>query len=166
MKHRGFTLVEVLVVLVILGLTATFATLGFQRLESDRLQKQAGWISAWLQSVSDDAILNGVVYGAWLDSAGNRLEIAYFHDNRWWPVSGDGARSEAIDEGFTLYIDSADGWRRILSYRKDRENGRPAILFMPTGVSMPERLRIETDDQRAALIERDEDGLYAWSLFQ
>lgn len=82
-KQAGFSLVEILVVLVVLGLTATFATIGFQRLENDRLEKQAGQLSAWMQSVSDNAILDSAVYGIRLASNQQDLELAYFLDNRW-----------------------------------------------------------------------------------
>jgi len=166
MKPQGFTLVEVLVVLVILGLTVTFTTLGFQRLEDDRLQKQAGHLSSWLQSVSDNAVLDSAVYGAWLNPAGDRLETGYYHNNRWWKVRGDEARSERIEEGFSLWIEDGDGWRALIPSSKKKVLKEPDILFMPTGLSVPETFQLRQDHDRKALIERDENGLYTWGLLQ
>ena len=165
MGSRGFSLVEILVVLVILGLTVTFTTLGFQRLEDDRLQKQAGHLSDWLQQLSDSAVLDGAVYGARFDAETRRFRSEFYFDNRWWEITGDGAESEALAGDFRLEIDTDKGSRAMT----DRQGGNgkaaaPGIIFMPTGLTFPERLRLETADRRAAVIERDGDGLYTWRI--
>ena len=160
MGSRGFSLVEVLVVLVILGLTATFTTLGFQRLEDDRLQKQAGHLSAWLQQLSDSAVLDGAVYGARFDAKSRRFRSEFYFDNRWWEMTGDGAASEALAGDFRLEIDEDRGRRA----GTDRQPAMPEIIFMPTGLTVPESLRLEAADRRVAVIERDPDGLYTWRI--
>lgn len=166
-RVNGFTLVEVMVVLVILGLTATFTTLGFQRLEDDQLKKQAGYLSTWLQNLSDNAVLDGAVYGVWMAADGDRLESGYFYNNRWWKVTGDEAYSEVISDNVELFKASSSGWQQIRPVAKDTDNDaddrRPDILFMPTGLSIPEKFELRESRERTAVIERDDNGLYTWS---
>lgn len=166
MKARGFTLIEIMVVLVILGITVTFATLGFQRLEDDRLEKQAGHLSAWLQAISDDAVLDSAVYGVWLARDGKKLESAYFMANRWWSITGDNTRSETLDEGVEIALHSADGWKKLDAVAAEDIGRIPAMVFLPTGLAQPDKLQLKGDDNRTAVIERDDDGLFTWSIQQ
>lgn len=152
MAARGFTLVEMMVVLVILGLTATFATLGFQRLENDRLEKQAGQLGAWLQGMSDNAVLDGAVYGAWYDRAENRLRAGYFFRHRWLRLDGSGFASPALGDDTRLLLADADG-------------DRPDILFLPVGMTSPERFELrERAGGRGASIERGDEGVFTWRI--
>jgi len=166
MNSRGFTLVEVMVVLVILGLTATFATMGFQRLEDDRLTKQVGHLSAWLQSVSDDAVLDSVVYGVWLSRDGRRLESVFYRDYRWWPLAAEQASSEELQEGVVITLEMDQRWQQLKQVEEDEAERVPDLVFLPTGLSLPGKLRLQDGDKRIAEIERDENGLFAWSLAQ
>lgn len=158
-----------MVVLVVLGLTAAFATLGFQRVENDRLEKQAGQLSAWMQSVSDNAILGGAVYGIRRAKNQNRLEVAYFFDNRWWRVTGEEMAPPDIDEASRFLIKSGDEWRTLPAFTDEYTS--PGVLFLPTGMALPERFRLleRAENQsklssRVAEIERDSDGLFTWSI--
>ena len=164
-RQKAFTLVEILVVLVILGLAATFTTLGFQRLEDDRLTKQAGHLSGWLQQLSDSAMLDGAVYGARFDDNSRRLESSFYFNNRWWRMSGENTASEKLAGNLTLVLET-DGREPDLSPPVGGGVRRqvPDILFLPSGLSLPETLRLEADDGRAAVVRRDPDGLYTWSL--
>ena len=176
-KQAGFSLVEILVVLVVLGLTATFATIGFQRLENDRLEKQAGQLSAWMQSVSDNAILDGAVYGIRLASNQQDLELAYFLDNRWWQVTDKDMSPPNVDEDTELLINVGEKWSPLPEYTD--EYASPGILFLPTGMALPEQFRLveQTGEQTGAyasaqpgkgnpmaVIERDTDGRFTWSI--
>ncbi len=158
MRCRGFSLVEVMVVLVILGLTVTFTILGFQRLESDRLEKQAGQISNWLQAVSDNAVLDGAVYGVWLDRGTDRLRTGYHADNRWWPVDGEAFVSPELREDTRLLLADGPRWRRF------REAGNSAArTSSPVGMTRPDRFLLrERSGGRRIIIERDDDGIFAW----
>lgn len=162
--NRGFSLVEVMVVLVILGLTITFATVGFERLESDRLEKQAGQLSSWLQGVSDNAVLDGAVYGAWLDSSGQRLQTGYFYKNRWWRVDDDVFVSPRFEEETELLLGDGSQWRPIARHSGE-EAPRPEVIFMPAGMTRPQHfeLRVGTDSRRAR-IEQDADGMFVWQI--
>lgn len=158
--ERGFTLVEILVVLVILAVTAAALSFGFQRLEADRVEKQAGQLTTWLQSISDDAVLDGAIYGAWL-AEGDHLSRGYYFANRWWPVKEDDIPLPQLGEGVALLAE-ADNGRYLAVPRRSREEG-PNILFLPSGITEPDSFELKADD-RVATIERDEDGIFTWSI--
>ncbi|MGD9660835.1 MAG: prepilin-type N-terminal cleavage/methylation domain-containing protein [Porticoccaceae bacterium] len=161
-KHcRGFSLVEILVVLVILGLAVVFVTLGFQRLENDRLEKQAGQLSAWLQAISDDAVLDSAVYGVWMAEDRQTLNVGFFFDNRWWPVKKADLGVPKIEEDAHFELDQGGKWLPLETTAVD--NPQPRILFLPTGMTLPERFQLRESD-RTARIERNADGIFEWSI--
>lgn len=163
-KNGGFSLVEVMVVLVILALTITFAIPGFERLESDRLEKQAGQLSSWLQGVSDNAVLDGAVYGAWLDSSGQRLHTGYFYNNRWWRVDDELFESPRLEKEAELLLGDGSQWRP-LAPGNDKETLRPALLFLPAGTTRPRHFELRLhNDPRRARIEQDADGMFVWRM--
>jgi general secretion pathway protein H len=168
-KQPGFSLVEILVVLVVLGLTAAFATLGFQRLENDRLEKQAGQLSAWMQGVGDNAILDGAVYGIRLSKDRQHLDVVYFMDNRWWRVAAEDMTPPSIDDETELLLKAGEKWSPLPTYTDDYAS--PGILLMPTGMVLPEQFRLVEKsgarggkNDRIAEINLDSDGLFTWSI--
>lgn len=162
----GFTLVEIMVVIVILGMTVIFITLGFQRLEDDRLEKQAGQLSAWLQAVSDNAVLDGAVYGAWAEGERQTLQVGFFLDNRWWPVADRDMFAPKLEESTEFFLRNGNRWQQIEEARGDEGDDkalRPSVLFLPTGMTLPEVFELR-EEGRVATIARDEDGMFVWSI--
>ena len=162
-KHcRGFSLIEIMVVLVILGLTVVFVTLGFQRLESDRLETQAGQLSAWLQAVSDDSVLDSAVYGVWMAEDQQTLRVGFFLDNRWWLVEKAGVVPPTIEQDIHFDADLGGKWQPLATGAV--ADSPPQILFLPTGMTLPERFQLREGERRAR-IERNADGVFEWSMW-
>ena len=165
LRQTGFSLLEVLVVMVILGLTATFVTVGFERLENDRLERSAGRLAEWFQALSDEAVLNGAVYGARFDTSGEFQPLFYFR-NRWWPLSDQVVgQPPAIDVSLRLEVHHRDRWVAT-GIERDDELPRPDVVFFPQGMVQPDQWRL-TEDKGAgasALVERNDDGLFLWQI--
>ena len=58
-RRRGFTLIEVLVVIVIVGITVSLITVNFARDEGVRLEDDARRLALLVQFARDDAIVSG-----------------------------------------------------------------------------------------------------------
>lgn len=72
--ESGFTLIEVLVVLVIIGVVLTFATLSINPTgPSDRLDAASKRLAALAQTAADEAILSGQTIGLQIDAHGYRF---------------------------------------------------------------------------------------------
>ncbi|WP_348761253.1 type II secretion system minor pseudopilin GspH [uncultured Salinisphaera sp.] len=107
---RGFTLIEILVVLVIVGVTLAFATLSVNPSgPGDRLNTEAQRLLALAQDAADEAILSGHTIGLEVGDHGYRFVSL---DRTGWSVidSPDNAlRPRRLDDD--LYLDrlSTDG---------------------------------------------------------
>jgi general secretion pathway protein H len=80
----GFTLVEILVVVVILALLAAATTVGFGRGAEQKFRASAGQLQDWLDQVSSEAILSGNTLGIRLDAAG--ATVLVWQQERWQEV--------------------------------------------------------------------------------
>lgn len=83
----GFTLIEILVVLIIVGITLTFAVLSFGDFGQGRRMKMAGQsFVQHIQVAQQQAVLEGQTYGVKI--SGNGYQIFKFNqDNTWQPLS-------------------------------------------------------------------------------
>jgi general secretion pathway protein H len=86
-RIRGFTLIEILVVLVIMGIVATSVSLSFTRDESALLSETSDRLALLLQSAHDDAILTGKPI-AWSEEGGSYQFWRPYKDE-WKPIETD-----------------------------------------------------------------------------
>lgn len=164
---RGFTLVEVMVVMVIIAATAAMVSLGFDRLQQDRLEKQASELSSWLQSLSDNAVLDGAIYGAWLSADQAQLVAGYYLDGQWWPLADKEDAVLSLQQGVAVLMEDETGWREWTVAARNRAlSDQPLrVIFQPFGTVTPGRFMVsEGEPQRSARIERDDDGIFSWQL--
>ena len=101
---RGFTLIEILVVLVVVGITLAFATLSVNPSgPSDRLNIEAQRLLALTQDAADEAILSGHTIGLEISSDGYRF--VKLERDGWAVIEGpdNALRPRQIDDD--LHID-------------------------------------------------------------
>lgn len=148
-------------VMVIIAVGAGLVSLGFDRLQDDPLERQASELSGWLQGLSDDAVLDGAVYGAWLSADGERLETGYFHGGRWWPLAAEDGQHLRLVRDVTVHLADGPGWQALVPAAPG--DLRPQWIFEPQGAVTPESIVLRGGEPpREARVERDEDGLFAW----
>ena len=159
----GFTLIEILVVLVIVGIIMAVALLSFGILGDDRsLNREARRLSSLIELVSDEATTQGREYGLEFMRTGYRFVE---HDpllEQWFEVVGDDyLRPRDLDEGveFELVIED----RQVLLNTEAKETERdeedpqrdltddylPHVLIFSSGDITPFELRFLRDVDRS-----------------
>lgn len=133
--ERGFTLLEVLVVVFIIGLLAGLAVLSVDdRAADDRLQQEAQRLDALLETAAEEAVLFGVELGLEITRDGYRF--LRLDADGWTPITAQDSplRPRALDENTTLRLIRADG-EEIGD--EDGDAPRPDVLFLSSGEITP-----------------------------
>lgn len=104
--RSGFTLIEVLVVVVIVGIISAVAILSFGVLGDDRsMQQQARRLSSLVQLASDEALMQGRDFGIEFTRTGYRFLEYDALTNRWYELLGDDLlRPREVEEALELML--------------------------------------------------------------
>lgn len=172
---RAFTLIEILVVMVIVGILMAVAFLSFGILgDDDNLDREARRLSSLIQLVTDEATTQGRDFGVEFMTAGYRFVEHDPHLDQWFEVIGDDyLQQRDLEEGteFELTLEE----RRILLHTDAQETAReeeeddeptlfnrlenrdltddylPHVLILSSGDITPFDLRIIRDADRREL---------------
>lgn len=140
----GFTLLEILVVLFIIGIVVSFAVLTVgDRVAADRLQREAERLQALLDIAAEEAVLFGVEIG--LDISGPGYRFLRLAPDGWEALGGDGPlRPRELPEGAELRLtredDDQSRYDRLTAGadEEDEDSGpRPEVLFLSSGEVTP-----------------------------
>lgn len=163
----GFTLVEILVVIVIVGTVVSIAMLSFGVLGNDReLQTEARRFVSLLELARDDATMQSREFGIELMTGSYRFVEYDSLAGRWVEVPGDDTlrlRALPDDEEFELYLED----KRILldenpaeikapdetSMSSSSKPYAPHLLIYSSGEATPFELHVwrSFDDERVVL---------------
>jgi general secretion pathway protein H len=164
-RGSGFTLIEILVVVVIMGIISAIVVLGLGNLGDDReLRTEARRMSALIEMALDEATLQGRDFGIELMQSGYRFVEFDPLSEQWSEVIGDDLmrpRSLAEDTEFVLFLED----RRVLLKvdAEEREKGDddddrdlsddylPHVLVLSSGDITPFVLEIFRNSDRASI---------------
>ena len=86
-RERGFTLVEIMIVMVIIGITLGMVSLNAIPSPQQNLQKEAQRLALLLQLARDEAIVRNRLVA--FEADGERYRFLVRNETRWDPVVGD-----------------------------------------------------------------------------
>lgn len=152
----GFTLIEILVVLVIVGIIMAVAFLSFGILGDERgLDREARRMAALIELVTDEATIQGRDFGIEVMRGGYRFVENDPLLEQWFEITDDDyLRSRELEENteFELFIEE----RKVLLHTEAQETERdeddsardltddylPHILILSSGEVTPFELRL------------------------
>jgi len=182
--NKGFTLIEVMVVLVIVSLMVGLIVFGFDQALNRRKGAAAEEIYQWLQAAADTAVFQSTVVG--VAQKEEQLMLLAFYQDDWYRLADQ--EDLVLDEEITLawsesliqssrFQDSEFQNGRVNRDNEDRP--RPYVVIMPSGEVLPEGQinifdrtldddSLQNSEQTLATIRWDEDqhfDLY-WQIEQ
>ena len=140
--EAGFTLVEMMAVLVIVGLASALVVLTLPAPESDA-EKSAERFAALVQRAAEEAVISGNVVGVRVDGAG--YDFQRWRGGAW--IAMPGFRAVQWPSGVIVNV-SSDALSAERLEVLDEEDAPPLIRFDSTGGSTPFRVQISRGQQR------------------
>jgi len=131
-NNAGFTLVEIMTVLVIIGLVTSVAILTMPTPKSG-IEIQANKLTAELNALSQDGLISGRVNAVGFSKDGYTLYS--YRDGQW-----EERLSDDWDDGYRLQ------YTRNETAVDIPKTITPGILFQPTGLSTPFELTLSSRD--------------------
>lgn len=162
----GFTLIEVLVIVIIIGIVSAAVLLSFGVLGDDRaMQQQARRFASLVDLAADESLMQGRDYGVEFTRSGYRFLEYEALSGQWQEIIGDEIfRPRQLDEGLDLELVLEDRSislvERFAEAATDVEGGddeqladdfAPHVLIMSSGEVTPFNLYILRPADRSEL---------------
>lgn len=129
---RGFTLLEVLVVVLIVGVVLSLATLAFRNDIDDRLQTEARRLAALLTLASQEAVLQSAELAVAFTPRGYRFQV--LEDGKWTDAADAVLRERQLPEDLSLFVE-IEGERARRG--KPEEEEPPRVYLLSSGEMTP-----------------------------
>ena len=131
-RRNGFTLIELMVVLVVMALAATAVVLTFR--PSDHARTEAVMLAGRITALRDEAVMRSRPTGIWVTPSGFTFE--QYSNREWQPLSGQ-------------RFDGRSAFRSGVTARASRTGVRFDNLGLP---SAPSVIVLEDTDGRTATV--------------
>lgn len=127
-KNQGFTLLEVLVVMLLIGIVLSFATLSVNLgSPDDPVRKEARRLQGLLTLAQEEALLNNRVLGIAMSNAGYGFYVLY--ENEWQQIDDEFLRWRELPAEMKLELEL----EAVPLALKNEVPKQPQILLLPDG---------------------------------
>ncbi|WP_430469067.1 prepilin-type N-terminal cleavage/methylation domain-containing protein [Vibrio alginolyticus] len=124
-KHNGFTLIEILLVLVLLSLTAVAVISTLPTSQKDFSKQYAQSFFQRLQLLNEEAVLSGKDFGVRVDDAKSTYVLLSLTSEGWQPLKLKQIPSKTkLEEDITLQLELGGG-----AWDNDERLFKPGSLF-------------------------------------
>jgi general secretion pathway protein H len=125
---KGFTLFEVMIVMILVGIMTSFALLSVGGGPRDRLAEEARRLTALVELHQQEAILNGETRGIRFDRESYRM-LGLDDQGQWRPPGASATLIQRqLPEGLTLEL-----WIEGRTVVPDADDARPQVLLLASG---------------------------------
>jgi general secretion pathway protein H len=137
-NQRGFTLIEVMVVVVIIGVLINYVTISFGRSSpQDQLNTEARRLSSLIALASEEALLRSALIG--VDISEDGYAFLRLDEGQWQPMDDTLFRPRQLPQGMAFSIASTQ------QVGEDEEENIPEIILLNSGEMTPFELKLSYD---------------------
>jgi general secretion pathway protein H len=147
--HAGFSLLELLVVVLIIGLIVQAVTLSMGALGNDRqLEEEAGRLRSVIDLLHEEALMQSRDYGVMFTSTGYRFYVYDYQELEWVLPQTDRLLQQHTlrpQLAMSLVLDGRDVTLEPNFEAQDVENAEPQIMLLSSGEVTPFTIEMERD---------------------
>lgn len=149
-RQAGFTLVELIAVMVIVALLVSIVALSTGTTVDDRLQVEAKRLALLMEYASENAVMSGVEVGASIEE--ERYRFRRLTAEGWQDYDGrHPLRPRTLPKGITLArVDEESRQKKLEKQAEKRDaeqegESMPELLFLSTGEITPFRIELSAE---------------------
>jgi len=165
--QKGFTLIEIMVVMVIIGVMAAMAAVVVSgNKERRQLENEARKLLAILQLAQEESVFQNIEIGVKIDSEGYEFKALDETNMTWVDLSQDFLKKRRFPEWLDIEFKGEKKEIKLPSENTDSKSFRPQLLFLSSGEGTPVTLILKIKQLPKIQYKLESDGLSAIRLVE